>query len=908
MTKAQEKAKTILIILDRVDDPEIKNDLVRLFTIPYLEHTKEKPAGEGEEIIEKILEFLRAVADGKIAIDDKEDFGSGIPPLEELVGNFEEARKQGSIGGIEEAQVRKALIKAVIAQKKEEQIIRLLKEAGISQTAEAKKDILGVLGDDGQTADIPEKIKQAAQRYGIPQDKAEALVGAMVSLFPREGDFLETPRYARIPVMGKTGGTPAVPEQETAGEERKALLIRISYKRPSILNLVLQELSKIPGELPGAAFETQGEMLPVLVNHGIGPEKLRLAVENFRLQNPGLAENHPVILSLKETLEALADYSRRYPGVDGVIKNYQNEIGVDLSLVNEAVKDLPSTNSRVFLRAVVRPGRDGVLRLFAVPPSKKEVRVQTPSVPGVLKQTVVPKNVLSRFLVSFKKLLALPTSLLAGLRGYFGGAFIISALFLPLPLPVRIVMAGGGFWLGWKQIKGFFGNFVPQILSGLKRVELLKLFSKTLGDILYTIFTKPTLGWLRNALAVGFGAGALFLPVSIPLKILFLGVGGMFGTVQLGAGGSSFLLRGMGAVGRAGVRLSYALTTLPGIPLALILGAILVGVLVPGFLAYQSAQTQALFLPQAGGPDQTANIQSPYLSIEKKIDSSILKNEELPKTVNVTITITAKDKPVTLISVKEEFSVSGSSGSINSQTLNLSKNNLAPGESIELKISINLDSGFKNSAVTAITRVEADVELEKGKTRTSAVSASAIIVGLPPTFCFAFEGGWPESDKSLVVGAISHISKAQVFVSKLCSKGSVRILRYFTDPGWSGEVPRDNTINLYNRAFTSSAQILYVLSHEIGHVYGRTYLGDLSRFRIDGKPIEEGYFPTYPEILGSQLSLDVRISEDFAETVAIYTIWRVVPYLGQYYLPDLIMQKPSHYSFAKTYIFGGFEF
>lgn len=737
MTKAQEKAKTILIILDRVDDPEIKNDLVRLFTIPYLKYTKEKPAGRGEEIIEKILEFLRAVAQGKIAIDDKEEFGSGIPPLEELVRDFEEARKQGSI---EESQVRKALIKAVVAQKKEEQIARLLKEVGISQPDEAKKDILGVLEKDKQTTDIPEAIKQVARRYGIPQDKASALAGALVSLFPREGGFLETPGYARIPVAGKAEEAPSPKGQEaTIGkirEEREALLIRISYKRPFILSLIAQELSKIPRELPRAVFGTQGEILPVLVNHGIGPEKLQGAIENFRLQNPGFAENHPVILSLKETLEALADYSRQHPQLDKVIKNYQNEISVDLSLVNESEKEIPSTNSLVFLMAVVGPDKDGVPRLFTVPPVKKEGGVQTPSVPGFLKQTVISKNIFSRFLVSFKKFLTLPTSLLAGLRGYLGGTLIASALFLPLPLPVRIVLAGGGFTLGWKQIKSFLGNFVPQILSSVKKVELLRFFSKTVGNILYAIFTKPTLGWLRNALAVGFGAGALFLPVSIPLKILFLGVGGMFGTVQMGAGGSSFLTSGLGAAGRAGVRLSYALTALPGIPVALILGALLLAVLVPFFLAYQSAQTQALFLPQGGFADR----QSRYIGVSKATSQTDFENTNIPDAVPFKITVTASQGKLTNVSISDQTTASGKdiNETLGTQSWKVAQINDSWTTDYSLNISSELKNKIKDSTIINIVTATADVEGVSG-TQTSS-SSLAIQIGTPPDEC---PSGWP---------------------------------------------------------------------------------------------------------------------------------------------------------------------
>ncbi len=907
----QEDAYSIVSTIQKTSDPRQRREFVMRFAWVYEALTgkslKGVPEGQDED---EILDLLRKLANGEVSLPGEDgEQASNIPTdLDDLLQSYQRAMEKGSIV---DRQVIKAVIEAWIKKQKGGRLARILEEAGVEKQKSlgtAKEIISSLEKTEGQKTDeevIKRALGQIAEKEGVDfTEETKALLYQVYDsgLLPQNQveklGVLPRRRPSVFPSEKTSAQKPEPQQREKPGEIKKLeLLIRLSYKKSSVVNEIANELARIPLGIPRALETTD-----VFLQSGVGPEILREGIDNFRKQNPDIDSGHPILKALASQLDDLQKLVSSQGELTETLEKHKDDIQINISLLEEGRESHSDAPTQRHLRFEVYQPKKGdfVLRQVAQPATKGA------SLKAVGEEAL--KTAQKTFFSELAKLAAKPLSLLAGVRAYLGGALVAGALILPLPAPLRVGIAALGFALGWKKIKTFFGDFIPQILSALKRVELLKFFSKTLGDILYTVFTKPALGWLRNALAVGFGAGALLLSVPIPLKILFLGIGGVFGTVQIGSSGSSFLLRGLGVVGRAGVRLSYALTALPGIPGALILGAILLAVLLPGFLAYQSAQTQALFLPQGGVTDQSANIQSPYFSVEKRIDPSVLKNEELPKTVNITITITAKDEPITLISAKEEFSVSGSSGSINSQTFNLSKNNLPPGESTELKISVNLDSGFKNSAVTSITKVEAAVDLEKGKTRTAAVSVSAIIIGSPPTFCFAFGGGWPESDRSLVVGAISHVSRAQVFVSKLCSLGSVRLLRHLTDPGWAGEVTGGNTINLYNPALTSSAQILYVLTHEMGHVYGNRYPGDLSRFRIDGKPIEEGYFPTYPERLGSQLSLDKRISEDFAETIAIYTIWRVVPYLGQYHLPDLVKEKPAHYNFAKTYIFGGFEF
>lgn len=817
MKNPKEQAKTILEALKRIDDEALGRELVLVFLAPYKLYTKEAVSEQEAGLADKIIKFLQDVAEGEIIIGEEVELAPDIPDIKSLVDELERAQREGFL---EEAQIRKALLQAFLAQKRKEQAPPLPVSPELPITKPPRIVV-----------PIPPKKPAADKKEKVKKEK----------------------------IMGQ-------------------LLLQISYKRPSVLELVVQELSKIPGDLPGAVFETRGEIMPVLVVHGVGPEKMRLAIEYFKLQNPRLASNHPVIQSLGETLEALTNYSQQHPWVDKLIKTYQNEIGVDLSLVSESEKDIPSTDSQVFLKAVVRPDKGGVPKLFIVPPTK---------------QALISKDVFGRFFVSFKKLFLVPPSLLARMRGYLGGLLVLTALFLPLPLPVRIIMAGGGFWLGWKQIKSFFGNFIPQILSSLKRVELLRFFSKTAGDILYTIFTKPTLGWLRTALAAGFGAAGFLLPASIPLKILFLGIGGTFGTIQLGSDGGSFLLRGLGAVGRAGVRLSYVLAALPGIPVALILGAILLAVLLPGFLAYQSAQTQALFLPQAGG---ATSLESRFVGISASATPANIKNEELPKTVEFAIVITSMEQALTLNSVKVTFAAFTKDKTITipEKTLTIPKTRLAPGESTEARFFFVFDKNFEDSAITATIVVSASVEDQASPQTTSA--PTTVIIGSPPTSCFAFFGYWNEAEKNRVAAAIIFVSKSQAFTTKLCAGARTVKLMRGSGASWSGEVDGANGITLFDKAFNAPyqpAHLYYTLAHESGHVYGNYNSAVFSLFLQE---VKEPFLATY--------SRQKNYDEDFAETIGMFIASRQLPspFTGVN-LPALWETYPQHQRFAKTHIF-----
>lgn len=836
MKSSREQAKTVLGILKKIDDGFLKKELVLLFLPPYALYAKERVSGQEAGLIEKIIKFLQDIAEGKVVIGKETELIGSIPDLASLVDELERAQREGPLEG---AQIRKALLRAFLAQKRKEQ----------------------------------------AAQYAPPVSP-ELPIRKPLRMVPSE-----------------TQKEPEAQKKEEAKKEkiRDQLLIRISYKKSSVLGLIAQELSKIPGELPQAVFGgPRRETIPILANYGVGPEKLRLALENFRLQNPKLDENHPILRLLGETLGALADYGSQHPRAEEVIKTHQNEIDVGLSLTSESEKEMPSSNSRVFLRAVVGTDKGGIPKLFIAPPVKKEVGTQAVSVLEATKQAFVPKNVFSGVFVSLKKLLALPTSLLTKLRGYLGGALIAAGVALPLPAGLRAAAVSLGFWLAWREIKRLVQNVIPAVTRPLRSVPFLLFLSRGINNILGQLYTKPTLSWLRTSLVTGFGLGAFFLPVPFPVRALFLVFGGSLGLAQAAHSFDGITSASLG-LARAGERLAFALsdTRDPRRFWLLILGALLIAVLGPALFSYINIhQAQGTFLTAGGAPVP----ESRFIQVTTAASPQNIRNEDLPKRVDFTIVVTAKEQALTIVSVKETFAAITKDKTITipEKILTAPKTRLAPAESTEIKFSLELDRNFEDSAITATTTISASVD---GHPATQTTGASTtVIVGSPPTSCFAFLGNWNEAEKNRAMAAIAFVSKSQAFTTRLCAGAGTISLMRGTGRDWSGEVNNRKEITLFDRAFNAPyqpAHLYYTLAHESGHVYGN-HNGAV--FSVFLQEVTEPFLATY--------SREKNRGEDFAETIGMFIAWRQLPspFTGVN-LPTLWGTYPQHYRFAKNHIF-----
>lgn len=863
MTRSQTQAKTILGILEKIEDQAVKNELVLLFAVPYIEHTREKVAGLKEEVlVEKILEFLRAVAEGEITIGDEgQEFITNLPDLEELVDAFEEAQKRGLI---EESQVRKAMLRALLARKREEQLARLQKE-------DKDKDIERTF-----------KIRPTPPRT--------------------------------IPPKTKEAAGEKKPTKETAGGR---LLLRISYlnRQQSIVNTALEELSKIPLSIPGVAF---GEAAPGLVSLGASPQAIEEGVKKFQENNPG-TEKHPVVRALLNETGNLQGFLNSHPDIQEKY-NLLGEIGVEIFLPAEtdlAEKELGSAVRLVDVslekdaqgnqKLILSPLKSGAaeVSLAAEPPRISAGFLQ--NVSGAIKNALP---------LSAARLVNNILSFLGKIRPYLGGALVVSSLVLPLPVPLRIAMATFGFVLGREKFVAFLENVSLGIFKAVRGYSFSGTLSNSFKNLMSALFTKPTLGWLRTTLAMG-GIGSLLLPIPLPLRLVFATFGGSLGLTQAAMSTG----RWGGALSRVSLGLSrgaLALTAGATAPVwgwvALVVIIAIVGVGVLSYLNIQGSQKLFLTSGVAAVPGE-----SRFIQITKSAAPQNIKNDELPKTVEFTIVIAAREQTLTITSVKETFAALAKDKTITvpEKILTPPKTRLVPGESTEIKFSINFDKNFEDLAITATTVVSASID---GQPATETASASTtVIIGSPPTSCIVFDNArlpWQDSGatayKSWVIQAIVYISQSQTYITKLCERGPIflergrRSLDVGDKDDVAGMAPAalGNRVYLFDKAFTGYLQLRYVLAHELGHIYAYRHGDTFKLFEAVVNPQSdpekgETFLKTYP--------LAKSAPEDFPETIALYVVWETTS-IGNYGIINIPAEYPKHYAFAREQIFGLFEY
>lgn len=861
MTNAQTQAKTILGILEKIEDQAVKNELVLLFAVPYLEHTRERVAGLKEEVlVEKILEFLRAVAEGKITIGDEgQEFITNLPDLEELVDAFEEAQKRGLI---EESQVRKALLRALIARKREEQLSHLRKEEGVEE--------------------LRKIYKARPSPPGIAATRSEKDAS-------EKGPTKETPRD-------------------------RLLLLKISYlnRRPSIVNMALEELSKIPLSIPETAF---AKTSPALFPLGASPEALEEGIKKFQEDHPS-AEKHPAVQALLKEVGALRDLLKGSPDAQ---EKYAlvGKTKIDIFFPEEAEAAETKTDAITKLVGVsLEKDIEEKPRLVTSP-------LKTAGTPAVEPRTInggflqnISRTIKNALPLSVSRLVNIALSFLGKIRPYLGGALVISSLALPLPVPLRVAMATFGFALGREKIVVFLENVSLGLFKAVRGYSFSGGLSSSFKNLVSAIFTKPTLGWLRTTLAMG-GIGSLLLPIPLPLRLVFATFGGSLGLTQA----AMSIGRWGGALSRISLGLSrgaLALSAGAAVPAwSLVALAVIIGIVGIGVLSYLNIQgSQKLFLTSgvAAAPQE-----SRFIQITKSAAPQNIKNGELPKTIEFTIIITARERALTISSVKETFAALSKDKTITipEKTLSPPKTRLAVGESTEIKFSINFDKNFEDSAVTATTVVSASVD---GQAATETASASTtVIVGSPPTSCIVFDNArlpWQDSGatayKSWVIQAVAYISQSQAYITKLCEKGPVflerghRSLDVGDKDDVAGMAPAalGNRVYLFDKAFTGYLQLRYVLAHELGHIYAYRHGDTFKLFETVVNPQSdpekgETFLKTYP--------LAKSAPEDFPETIALYVVWETTS-IGNYGIINMPAEYPKHYAFAREQIFGLFEY
>ncbi len=167
------------------------------------------------------------------------------------------------------------------------------------------------------------------------------------------------------------------------------------------------------------------------------------------------------------------------------------------------------------------------------------------------------------------------------------------------------------------------------------------------------------------------------------------------------------------------------------------------------------------------------------------------------------------------------------------------------------------------------------------------------------TGCFKFEEGWPVDARASEEEAINYLSKASIYMDKLCSKGDI-MLRWggYTTVRKGGDVlAGPNIISIYTLGVGSLSNSLYTLAHESGHIFARRY-GDIFRQYVDTAGVGNILICTYPLANSS--------GESFAEMISLYDAGSLIPttrHFGCMGGKTFKEAYPNHWKFARDYIF-----
>lgn len=434
-----------------------------------------------------------------------------------------------------------------------------------------------------------------------------------------------------------------------------------------------------------------------------------------------------------------------------------------------------------------------------------------------------------------------------------------------------------------------------RFLRGLSPKRFLKNLFSGLGIKLRALLSHP---WTQFFSGIGIGSlGFIFPPLSVvkaPLAALGGGIsfaGGLRMPALRAAVGGFF--RGGAAMFARGLLFLQANTLPLG---ALVVVAVLTAFLFPSIGTFLLKTTQFSQIAPLIHATSGALDDSEFIDVTKSATPTVYK-EELPVTIEYKVTVIAKEKALRNISVSERFSVyqpEGNATAPPAPQVNFPRS-LGAVEAATAAFSVELGPQFKDSIVTNTIVVTADVA--DGPQGESTTRSASVRLGDVPSGCFIFEGFWDEKDKNSELEAIGEVSRSSTYISKLCAVGPITLLRVSMKhpEGWGGQAPPGTSglIKIFNQGLGHPNNTLYTLTHETGHIYSQRY--GLSEFLAATRP--GPFIRTYLVLFGFSNN-----EEDFAETIALYIVWKKM------FSVNLPVEYPRHYNFAKSNLFGGFEY
>lgn len=387
----------------------------------------------------------------------------------------------------------------------------------------------------------------------------------------------------------------------------------------------------------------------------------------------------------------------------------------------------------------------------------------------------------------------------------------------------------------------------------------------------------------RAASVLGKRAGA-FLATSVAPAIgsaVSATLGGLTAMTSAVVGGLTAATAGAGA---------------PVVGTVLVIVVIVAIILFFVFGFFSISENQRLYVPDAS---QSAINRSEYIDVEAKFNPDSFKGD-LPVEAEITIVVRAKKGILNNVRFSESFSVISKNDNPTPPTAikHDFPISLDGGESETISYKIFIDSKYKDSIITDTITVSAKAAGEE-KDELVIVSTS-ILIGESPTGCFTFEGDWTNPDKSLELQAIGTLLRNSTFTGKLCKDNKpIRLIRSYEPETYGGMVPGDSQIIIYSFGLQDNSNTLYTLAHEAGHILAQR---DTGLFRSFPEKVKgESLLPTYPLV-----PVD-KISEDFAETVALFTTWKekIFSCCGKV---NFSKEFAKHYNFAFDDIFGRQEY
>jgi hypothetical protein len=315
----------------------------------------------------------------------------------------------------------------------------------------------------------------------------------------------------------------------------------------------------------------------------------------------------------------------------------------------------------------------------------------------------------------------------------------------------------------------------------------------------------------------------------------------------------------------------------------------------------------AFVVPYGGFTPPQEATQSLYIGVTKTAIPSLFNNPPPSRTVEYTITITAKLTDITGVSPTYSCSALTPDGSIDcpanpqlEEALQAIPDTITPNEPYTFSYQATYDTPFVDSIITDTITIQANTDGGVDRERASA----NVVIGNPPTGCFTLSDAstpWStrEDLRANLQAAINHlVTNHPVYVARVCNSGEVPLCYGPTEvsPGyWGWHVHRSDCDILFSAGGLTNVQnAIYILTHEASH--------HIQAIDTTGLQARYNASPAYGELPLCTYTATTSPLEGFAEGNALYvqlpTFWPTR--CGSQSFQE---KYPQHYIFARDNVF-----